>query len=282
MEGVPGIFVNFEESEPGVCLKEPIKNVKELVDASRSEIMAYLKKSYQDSNFNDKENHPKGSPKKVNGIRNSLLPADVETECEKLLMCSSNPQTCIVHSKNRKNQRWLYLHDQHQIDELINSLNKRGVREEELIRTLQNEKEQLIDIIQKTPVAQLNPLVSDEFVDQKHKLRKPTKSRYEDANLGFPADADLSEILESTLVDYILEMEEKIFAGNLGSLKIKDRNAWRECLTQRNYNDLDKSIITIENGKVNTLKNEGMWKGINGFCSLLEWFYDLFGRLDIL
>lgn len=257
LEGIPGIFVNFEENEPGVCLKEPVKNVKDLIDASRSEILAYLKKQHQDSNFNDKENHPKSSPKKVNGVRNSLPQGDVESECDKLLMCSANPQNCIVHSDSKKTQRWLYFHDQHQIDELINSLNKRGAREEELIRTLQDEKDLLIDIIQKTPVVQLNPLISDEVIDQKQKLRKPTKSRYEDANLGFPADANLSEILESTLIDYILEMEEKLFAGNLGSLKIKDRAAWRECLLKRNYNDLDKTLVTFENGEEMPQNNEG-------------------------
>lgn len=260
LEGVPGVFVNFEESEPGVCLKEPIKNETELIDASRSEILAHLKKLCEDSTISDKENNPKSSPKKVNGIRNSLVQGDVEAECEKLLMCSANPQSCIVHSNNKKKQRWLYLHDHHQIDEIINSLNKRGCREEELIRTLQNEKEHLIDIIQKTPVVQLNPIVSDEVVDQKQKLRKPTKSKYDDANLGFPANTELSDILESTLVDYILEMEEKLFAGNLGSLKLKDRNAWRECLIAKDYSKLDKTVIKPENGRTNAHKNEGINK----------------------
>lgn len=259
LEGVPGVFVNFEEDEPGECLKEPVKNRKELVDASRSEVITHLKKSCEESRLSDKENNPNGSPKKVNGVRNSLIPqSDVVAECDKLLMCSADPQNCIVHSKNKSRQRWLYLHDQHQIDELINSLNKRGSREEELMRTLQNEKDHLIDIVQKTPVAQLNPLVSDEVVDQKQKLRKPAKSRYDDANLGFPADTALSDILESTLVDYILEMEEKLFAGSLGFLKIKDRNAWRECLAEKHYDQMDKTILKQENGKLNNVpKNEG-------------------------
>lgn len=256
LEGVPGIFVNFEENEPGVCLKEPIKNIKELVNASRSDVLSYLKNLQQESNFNDKENHPKGSPKKVNGVKSPLVQGDIETESDKLLMCSANPQNCIVHSDSKKTQRWFYLHDQHQIDELINSLNKRGIREEELIRVLQDEKDLLQDIVQKTPIVQLNPIISDEFVDQKQKLRKPVKSRYEDANLGYPADSDLSEILESTLVDYILEMEEKIFAGNLGALKIKDRSTWRECLLQKNYSELDKTVITLENGKSNVQTNK--------------------------
>lgn len=232
--------------------------MKELVDASRSEIMAYLKQSYQESNLNDKENHPKGSPKKVNGVRNSLLQTgDIEAECDKLLMCSANPQNCIVHSTSKRTQRWMYFHDQHQIDELINTLNKRGVREQELSQTLQDEKDLLVEIIQKTPVTQLNPLVSDEFVDQKQKLRKPAKSRYEDANLGYPADMDLAEVLESTLVDYILDLEEKIFAGNVGSLKVKDRGAWRERLAQKKYSELDKTIVKVENGRTSAANNDG-------------------------
>lgn len=257
---MPGIFINFEESEPGVCLKEPVKNMKELVDAGRSEILAYLKKSYEDSSFNDKENHPKGSPKKVNGVRNSILQGDIEAECDRLLMCSANPENCIVHSNSKKTQRWLYLHDEHQIDELINSLNKRGMREGELIQTLQNEKDLLIDIVQKTPITQLNPILSDEIIDQKQKLRKPSKLRYDDANLGFPADVNPFQVMECTLVDYILDLEERIFAGNVGTLKVKNRNAWRKCLLQKNYNELDKTIVKLENGKTNLLKNEGKLK----------------------
>lgn len=257
MDGVPGIFINFEEDHPGECLKEPVKQKKELVDADRSEIIAYVKKLHETSNINDKENNPRGSPKKVNGVRNSVVQNDAELECDKLLMCSANPTNCIVHSDSKKRHRWLYLHDHHQIDELIHSLNKRGVREEELIRSLQNDKELLTDLVQKTPVAELNPVVLNQSVEQKQKLRKSAKSRYDDANLGFPAETELPEILESTLVDYILEMEEKIHAGYLGSLKIKDRNAWRDCLAEKNYEKMDKTIIKPEKEKLITAKNEG-------------------------
>jgi hypothetical protein len=51
-------------------------------------------------------------------------------------------------------------------------------------------------------------------------LRKSRSQKHEDANLNFPPGTPSDEILELTLRDFILEMEEKIHAGGLGSLKV--------------------------------------------------------------
>ncbi|KAJ4446340.1 hypothetical protein ANN_13035 [Periplaneta americana] len=50
--------------------------------------------------------------------------------------------------------------------------------------------------------------------------RKSSRSqKHEDANLNFPPGTPIDEILEVTLRDFILEMEEKMQLGGLGSLK---------------------------------------------------------------
>lgn len=50
--------------------------------------------------------------------------------------------------------------------------------------------------------------------------RKSRSHKHEDANLNFPPGTPADEILELTLRDFILEMEEKIQMGGLGSLKV--------------------------------------------------------------
>lgn len=50
--------------------------------------------------------------------------------------------------------------------------------------------------------------------------RKSRSQKHEDANLNFPPGTPTDEILELTLRDFILEMEEKMQSGGLGSLKV--------------------------------------------------------------
>jgi hypothetical protein len=50
--------------------------------------------------------------------------------------------------------------------------------------------------------------------------RKSRSQKHEDANLNFPPGTPSDEILELTLRDFILEMEEKVNVGGLGCLKV--------------------------------------------------------------
>lgn len=45
----------------------------------------------------------------------------------------------------------------------------------------------------------------------------------------------MDEILQLTLRDMILEMEEKIHMGMLGSLRLDDRHAWRDAIEAGGY-----------------------------------------------
>lgn len=44
---------------------------------------------------------------------------------------------------------------------------------------------------------------------------------YDNANLGYPEETPLEDIIECSLRDLILETEEKISAGALGYLKVR-------------------------------------------------------------
>ena len=53
-----------------------------------------------------------------------------------------------------------------------------------------------------------------------------------------PKDDDSSSVaatVDLILRDQILEMEEKIFIGNLGTLKCRDRATWQEAIKEGGY-----------------------------------------------
>lgn len=50
--------------------------------------------------------------------------------------------------------------------------------------------------------------------------RQIRKEKEYDINLYFPPGTPVEQIMERTLIDMILETEEKIFVGGLGALKV--------------------------------------------------------------
>lgn len=65
---------------------------------------------------------------------------------------------------------------------------------------------------------------------------------YIEANFGFPPGTSIEEILQNTLTDEILEMEEKIFSGSLGQLRVKNREEWRNALVTKDYKNFPREI----------------------------------------
>ncbi|KRT79800.1 hypothetical protein AMK59_7599, partial [Oryctes borbonicus] len=128
-----------------------------------------------------------------------------------------------------------------------NSLNKRGLRESELLHSLQANHANLVKTVSHTPDFLLNPDIDDL---KNTKPVKKWKARYDDANFGHSISTDPVEVLRSTLIENILEMEEKISAGNLGTLKVKDRSEWRRCLSECSFENFDRTLNLLENGKI--------------------------------
>jgi hypothetical protein len=79
----------------------------------------------------------------------------------------------------------------------------------------------------------------------------------EDANLNFPKGTAMAEIMEATLRDLITDMEEKIHMGGLGTVKVSDREKWRESITNGGYDQLCSKLSW--GGKKNTLKVNKYW-----------------------
>lgn len=83
----------------------------------------------------------------------------------------------------------------------------------------------------------------DQDVSVRKTRRTGRKGGDTDTNLNFPVGTSVDTILELTLRDMILEVEEKLYVGVLGRLQVPDREKWRTGLTKQGDTidyDLDK------------------------------------------
>lgn len=258
LDSVPAVFINSEDNYAGECRQQICKQDPTLVNIDRKQLMNHLRKVlFEEMNSSDKENEPSVSSKIANGSPDSPSTSESES-CADLLMCSATPSTCVVHSTDSNRTRWFFFHNKEQLEALEANLNKRGIRESELLHVITNDKDRLMNVIAQTPVSVLNPDVEVSGEDQRpQRSTKKGKDRYEDANLGYGSDMSPEEVLENALIDNILEMEEKIYAGNLGSLAVKNRDEWRYCLSMKRYEDLDRNVMRNGgNGKLLNVKKE--------------------------
>jgi len=254
IESIPAIFVNWEDEHVGTCLEKAAVQYPELANADRSQLMAHIKNLHDPPNKeNSPSKSPPKSPKKNNGIRKSLSTVNIDI-CNELLLCSADPTNCPVHKEKSDRQKWSFFYEKEQIDELIKALNNRGHRESSLKEALELEENKLSSFFYRTPVALLNSDIDFKIeIVEENSLRvngnAKKKDRYEDANLGYPPDMQSEKVLENALIENILEMEEKITGGALGTLTVKDRDKWRNCLQNKNYREFEKIERVVVNNK---------------------------------
>ncbi|XP_054713885.1 bromodomain adjacent to zinc finger domain protein 1A-like isoform X2 [Uloborus diversus] len=141
--------------------------------------------------------------------------------------CSANIDTCPVHNINAPRTKWSFYYTEEELDSLLSNLNSRGFRERSLKEALLSEKERIKELISKCPCNIFNkslppPPHLDVRKSQRHQSNQNTSYS------GMAPD----HALEITLRDMILELEHRIFAGGLGSLKVSNREAWRTAIEQ--------------------------------------------------
>uniref|UniRef100_A0A0K8T8G0 Bromodomain adjacent to zinc finger domain protein 1A n=2 Tax=Lygus hesperus TaxID=30085 RepID=A0A0K8T8G0_LYGHE len=240
---VPGLFVEDCVSDKGPCLPKCTPSAT----FNHEDSMAYIKRLFKESsnkeNISDKqENILTPSPKKLlsekNGETTPIPRTRTKSESQPLLplTCWADPENCPVHGINVSRPMWSYVKDQNELERLIQSLNMRGVRERKLRESLVDEKEKIVQILEDFPIHLFSAVGEDYELDanvklRNHKILKP----YESSFCGYPKDCPLDDIVEGTLRDLILETEEKISAGALGYLKVKDRDVWRSAIANNSY-----------------------------------------------
>ncbi|XP_014602713.1 PREDICTED: bromodomain adjacent to zinc finger domain protein 1A isoform X3 [Polistes canadensis] len=257
---IPGLFVENDEWWPGNCLPEGTPYNPELKD--REATYAYLRNKFEDE-FSDKENSFKKarkSQKKVsfsekNGVKSSKKDLKQEiTDIRHNLMACTGDKNCPIHRK-RSGPKWSFYGKIEDIQILINALSKRGIRESELRNNLEHEMSSLISVIEECPRHKLNPEIFSEPV--KEQINKTVKkNKYENANLNFPTDLSVDNVMELTLRDFILDFEDKIKGGCLGSLKVVNRDTWRKAINNESYDkQCEKLVYGINEIDVDVVPN---------------------------
>ncbi|KPJ17020.1 Bromodomain adjacent to zinc finger domain protein 1A [Papilio machaon] len=225
MRRVGGLFVEAGDEERGLCrhkLTSPHLMREERAGSDKE---------------NESAANLRGSPKKpyVNGVGVKVVGAEggaptsahALQRARELMLCTADVNTCFVHGKVDR-PHWSVYHTEEQIVALLASLNKRGLRENELRHSLEQDGAHLLTHVASCPLHLLNPTVAPPPVQTSQHM---TRRRWQ-PSLSVPADTSLSEALELSLRDHILELEEKIFHGCLGALKVK---AWRGTLMLKGY-----------------------------------------------
>lgn len=146
-----------------------------------------------------------------------------------------------VHKPNR----WCFYSSCEQLDQLIEALNSRGHRESALKETLLQEKSRIC--------AQLAHFSEEKFhfSDKPQTDSKPTYSRGRSSNAYDPSQMSAERQLELRLRDFLLDIEDRIYQGTLGAIKVTDRHVWRSALENGRYELLSEE--NKENGIIKTV-----------------------------
>ncbi|XP_026921377.1 bromodomain adjacent to zinc finger domain protein 1A isoform X2 [Acinonyx jubatus] len=150
-----------------------------------------------------------------------------------------------VHKPNR----WCFYSSCEQLDQLIEALNSRGHRESALKETLLQEKSRIC--------AQLAHFSEEKFhfSDKPQTDSKPTYSRGRSSTAYDSSQMSAERQLELRLRDFLLDIEDRIYQGTLGAIKVTDRHIWRSALESGRYELLSEE--NKENGIIKTV-NEGI------------------------
>ena len=165
--------------------------------------------------------------------------------------CLASMTECPVHSSIVPRVTWSYYSTSAQVDQLLESLNTRGVREGELRDKIMAEREFIEGRLRRCKEDQYVVTEEDKEEMAKRQLQDVENRRSrqckKDGVEPLPLGTGLQELIELSLRDQILELEEKIFFGNLGNLKVNKREDWVAAMTNKSYS-MDTDSITWGEG----------------------------------
>uniref|UniRef100_A0A452U4F2 Bromodomain adjacent to zinc finger domain protein 1A n=1 Tax=Ursus maritimus TaxID=29073 RepID=A0A452U4F2_URSMA len=155
----------------------------------------------------------------------------------------------------RRPNRWCFYSSREQLDQLIEALNSRGHRESALKETLLQEKSRIC--------AQLAHFSEEKFhfSDKPQTDSKPTYSRGRSSTAYDSAQMSAERQLELRLRDFLLDIEDRIYQGTLGAIKVTDRHIWRSALESGRYELLSEE--NKENGVIKTVNEDVEEMGID-------------------
>lgn len=255
-ESLPGLFI---EHDPfgGQCIENPVTNIHGLANCPPEKRYLFIKnmlQEQQNNNLNDKDKENKVSntmEAKPKPNEAAKLPETAESDPavppppppqpeinysqRELFMCTGDYENCRVHNVNDKDRvTWSFLHTEEEINALIDSLNPRGFREKLLKEQLESQRELILYHTKKCPVdkLQVDPATIEEKIEQ---ITNDKSKAYSNANLNYPKGVNISEMMLTEIRSNILELEFKVTTGQLGTMAVRDRMAWRSALEAQHY-----------------------------------------------
>ncbi|XP_010192277.1 PREDICTED: bromodomain adjacent to zinc finger domain protein 1A, partial [Mesitornis unicolor] len=147
-----------------------------------------------------------------------------------------------------KPNRWCFYNSREQLDQLLEALNSRGHRESALKETILQEKSRIYD--------QLSSFSMEKFhiPDKPQSDPRPPLGRGRMQNAHDGSHVSAEKQLELRLRDFLLDIEDRIYQGTLGAIKVTDRQSWRAALEHGRYEFL--SDENKENGIIKTVNEE--------------------------
>uniref|UniRef100_T1JGD9 WAC domain-containing protein n=1 Tax=Strigamia maritima TaxID=126957 RepID=T1JGD9_STRMM len=235
-DSISGLYVEDGDDYIGTCLQKPTPIVEEEVkdeETSGNEIETNPHVKSENNNVDCDETQ----------LNNSVGASD---ECETMGKCTANIDNCPVHNDElrARRMRWSYLSSVDQLDALLASLNQRGFRESGLKESLFQDKTRIAQSISQCPSHVVNSLSAQNEDDNVNVVPDDVngedfKDLKDDVNLnGTGTQVKVEGGMEPSLREMLLDIEERIFAGSLGSIKVRDRDAWRKAIFERSYDML--------------------------------------------
>ncbi|XP_073465240.1 bromodomain adjacent to zinc finger domain protein 1A [Aquarana catesbeiana] len=154
-----------------------------------------------------------------------------------------------------KPNRWCYYSSVEQLEQLIGSLNTRGYRESTLKEALVQEKSRICQKLNNFPAECFNVSENPPSPEE----TKPGRGRSLNALGSTPISGEKQ--LELRLCELLLDIEDRIYQGSLGTVKVPDRQLWRAALENGSYELLgdepkDKSL-KLEDNDVEEMEVDG-------------------------
>ncbi|XP_074852955.1 bromodomain adjacent to zinc finger domain protein 1A isoform X1 [Carettochelys insculpta] len=145
-----------------------------------------------------------------------------------------------------KPNRWCFYSSREQLDQLLEALNSRGYRESALKETLLQEKNRIYEQLNSFPVEKFH--IPDKPQSDN---RPPSSGRGRIQNAHDTCQMSAEKQLELRLRDFLLDIEDRIYQGTLGAIKVTDRHSWRAALENGQY-----ELLNEENGIIKTVNED--------------------------
>ncbi|XP_033628506.1 bromodomain adjacent to zinc finger domain protein 1A-like isoform X2 [Asterias rubens] len=154
------------------------------------------------------------------------------------------PDPCM---QQRENVKWAYYSTPEELNSLLNTLNRRGFREKALKETILHEMMRIEESLKDVPLEALNSIEKDEVEEvaetTKQGVARQVVVKMNSGKKGLVSDkANGDEALELLLREQLLDIEERVWNGSLGIIKVDKRADWISAIEQGSFDRQCKEI----------------------------------------